>query len=138
MAGRGGSGAGMVEGVRWKKWFYFYIPLTLFVVGTLFPFYWMLITAFRPDGELYRPWRAVNNTPFWTTHPTWEHVTYLFRETMFASWLYNTMFIAIVSTLISVFCGLLAGYALARLRFPLAGGIGTSIFVTYLVPPTLL
>jgi multiple sugar transport system permease protein len=97
MAGRGGSGAGMVEGARWKKWLYFYIPLTLFVVGTLFPFYWMLITAFRPDAELYRPWRAVNNTPFWTLHPTFEHFVYLFKETMFGAWLYNTMFIAIVS-----------------------------------------
>jgi len=138
MAGRGGSGAGMVEGALWKKWFYFYIPLSLFVVGTLFPFYWMLITAFRPDAELYRPWRAVNNTPFWTTHQTWEHVTYLFRETMFGTWLYNTMFIAVISTLISIFCGLLAGYALARLRFPMAGPLGTGIFATYLVPPTLL
>jgi len=138
MAGRGGSGAGMVEGARWKKWLYFYIPLTLFVVGTLFPFYWMLITAFRPDAELYRPWRAVNNTPFWTLHPTFEHFVYLFKETMFGTWLYNTMFIAIVSTLISIFCGILAGYALARLRFPLAGPLGTGIFATYLVPPTLL
>jgi multiple sugar transport system permease protein len=108
------------------------------MVGTLFPFYWMLVTAFRPDGELYRPWRAVNNTPFWTTHPTYEHFVYLFKQTMFGTWLYNTMFIAVISTVISIFCGLLAGYALARLRFPLAGSIGTSIFVTYLVPPTLL
>src|SRR5262249_31887872 len=69
VAGRAGSGAGMVEGGLWRKWLFFYIPLTVFVVGTLFPFYWMLITAFRPDIELYRPWRAVNNTPFWTTHP---------------------------------------------------------------------
>ena len=129
MAGRAGSGAGMVEGTRWKKWVYFYVPLTVFVFGTLFPFYWMLITAFRPDGELYRPWRAVNNTPFWTTSPTFEHVIYLFE---------NTMFIAIISTLISLFCGLLAGYALARLKFPFAGSLGTGIFVTYLVPPTLL
>ena len=97
----------------------------------------MFVTAFRPDAELYRPWRAVNNTPFWTFHPTLEHFAYLFRETMFSSWLYNTMFIAIVSTVISIFCGILAGYALARLRFPLAGALGTSIFVTYLVPPTL-
>ena len=88
------------------------------MVGTLFPFYWMLITAFRPDAELYRPWRAVNNTPFWTTHPTCEHVDVPVQETMFGTWLYNTMFIAVISTLISIFCGLLAGYALARLRFP--------------------
>ena len=138
MAGRGGSGSGMVEGALWKKWLYFYIPLFVFMVGTLFPFYWMLVTAFRPDGELYRPWRAVNNTPFWTTHPTYEHFVYLFKQTMFGTWLYNTMFIAVISTVISIFCGLLAGYALARLRCPLAGSIGTSIFVTYLVPPTLL
>src|SRR5262249_47529297 len=73
-----------------------------------------------------------------TTQPTLEHIAYLFEHTMFGTWLYNTMFIAIVSTLISLFCGLLAGYALARLRFPLAGALGTGIFVTYLVPPTPL
>jgi len=138
MAGAGGSGSGMVEGTRWRKWVYFYIPLVGFMVVTLFPFYWMAVTAFRPDQELYRAWRAPNNTPFWTTDPTLAHVVDLFRQTMFAKWLWNTMFIALVSTLIALFCGLLAGYALARLRFPLAGGLGTGIFVTYLVPQTLL
>jgi multiple sugar transport system permease protein len=138
MARRGGSGATMVEGAHWRKWAFFYLPLALFVVGTLFPFYWMLITAIRPDAELYRSWRQANYAPFWPRSLTTEHVEYLFRETMFGTWLYNTMFIAVVSTLISLFCGLLAGYALARLRFPLAGSLGTGIFVTYLVPPTLL
>ena len=123
---------------KWKKWVFFYIPLTIFVIGTLFPFYWMLITAIRPDAELYRSWRAVNNAPFWTLHPTVEHFRDLMAKTTFPIWLWNTFFIAIVSTLISLFCGLLAGYALARLRFPMAGALGTSIFVTYLVPPTLL
>jgi len=63
----------MVIERRWKRWVYFYIPMTIFVIGTLFPFYWMLITSIRPDSELYRSWRAVNNAPFWTTHPTIEH-----------------------------------------------------------------
>src|SRR5206468_3297930 len=62
----------------------------------------------------------------------------LMAKTTFPVWLWNTFFIAVVSTLISLFCGLLAGYALARLKFPMAGTLGTSIFVTYLVPPTLL
>jgi hypothetical protein len=44
----------MVIERRWKKWVYFYIPLTLFLIGTLFPFYWMFITSIRPDAELYR------------------------------------------------------------------------------------
>src|SRR5437899_183620 len=123
---------------KWKRWVYFYVPLTVFVVGTLFPFYWMLITAIRPDAELYRSWRAATNTPFWTLQPTLEHFRDLMAKTTFPQWLWNTFFIAVVSTAISLFCGLLAGYALARLRFPMAGTLGTSIFVTYLVPPTLL
>ena len=128
----------MIEGSRARKVVVFYAPLLAFIFGLLFPFYWMLVTTFRPDGELYRPWNRANYSPFWTMHPTLEHIRYLFAETLFGTWLYNTMFISIVSTLISLFCGLLAGYALARLRFKLAGGLGTSIFITYLVPPTLL
>jgi len=128
----------MIGGPRWKRWAYFYVPLWLYMIGLLFPFYWMVVTTFRPDVELYRSWRAATNTPLWTLNPTLEHITYLFTNTNFAIWLYNTMFIAIISTIISLFCGLLAGYALARLRFPMAGGLGASIFVTYLVPPTLL
>jgi multiple sugar transport system permease protein len=120
----------MVIERKWKRWVYFYIPLTVFVIGTLFPFYWMLITAIRPDAELYRSWRAVNNAPFWTFHPTLEHFQDLFAKTNFPQWLWNTFFIACASTAISLFCGLLAGYALGRLKFPLAGTIGTSIFVT--------
>src|SRR5437773_4318773 len=101
---------------KWKRWVYFYIPLTVFVVGTLFPFYWMLITAIRPDAELYRSWRAATNTPFWTLQPTLEHFRDLMAKTTFPQWLWNTFFIAVASTAISLFCGLLAGYALARLR----------------------
>ena len=98
----------------------------------------MVITTFRPDGELYRPWRAANYNPFWTWAPTFDHVTYLFRETMFATWLWNTMFISLLSTAIALVCGVFAGYALSRLNFRFAGSLGTGIFVTYLVPQTLL
>src|SRR2546426_4245348 len=70
----------------WKRWVYFYIPLTVFVVGTLFPFYWMLITAIRPDAELYRSWRAATNTPFWTLQPTLEHFRDLMAKTTFPQW----------------------------------------------------
>src|SRR6266849_6135034 len=115
----------MVEGALWRRWVFFYIPLTAFVVSLLFPFYWMMITTVRPDSELYRPWNAANYAPFWTTHPTWEHVSELLQETLFSTWMLNTMLIAMVSTLISLFCGLLAGYALSRLTFPFGGALGT-------------
>src|SRR5205814_10441866 len=97
----------------WKRWVYFYIPLTLFIIGTLFPFYWMLITAIRPDAELYRSWRAVNNTPSWTLHPTLEHFRDLIEKTTFPYRLWNTFFIAVVSTGTAMFCRLPAGSALA-------------------------
>jgi len=92
----------------------------------------------RPDSELYRPWNAANYAPFWTANPTLEHIRFLLDETLFSAWMWNTMLIALASTAISLFCGLLAGYALARLNFPFAGSLGTGIFITYLVPQTLL
>jgi multiple sugar transport system permease protein len=128
----------MVIERKWKKWFYFYIPLAVFIFFTLFPFYWMAVTALRPDGELYRTFRQANATPFWTLQPTLEHFVGLLKTTAFPQWLWNTMLIAIVSTIISLICGMFAGYALARLKFRGSEFLGTIIFITYLVPQTLL
>jgi multiple sugar transport system permease protein len=128
----------MIEGAKWKKWLWFYLPMGMFILGLLFPFYWMLVTTLKPDGELYRPWNHPLYSPFWTSAPTLDHVKNLLLETLFGIWMWNTMLIALVATLISLFCGVIAGYALARLRFRLAGLLGTAIFVTYLVPQTLL
>ena len=71
-------------------------------------------------------------------NPTLEHFRYLMRETIFLTWAYNTLYVSILSTAISLVTGIMAGYALSRLRFRGAGGIAVGIFVTYLVPPTLL
>jgi len=127
-----------VAGARWKRWVLLYLPLGAFVVVTLFPFYYMAVTAVRPDREMYIPWNRPHFAPFWTLKPTLEHFALLFRETLFARWLLNTLVISILSTAIALFCGLLAAYALARLRFPMGATLGSSIFVTYLVPQTLL
>ena len=128
----------MVIERKWKRVVYFQIPLLVFILFTLFPFYWMAVTAMRPDPELYRSWRAPNATPFWTLEPTFEHFTGLLQTTAFPQWLWNTMLIAIVSTVISLICGMFAGYALARLKFKGSEFLGTAIFITYLVPQTLL
>ncbi|HKA45154.1 MAG TPA: carbohydrate ABC transporter permease [Burkholderiales bacterium] len=109
-----------------------------FIAFTLFPFYWMAVTAFRPDSELYHTWRQANAAPLWTLEPTLEHVKGLLQTTAFPQWLWNTMLIAVVSTLISLVCGMFAGYALARLKFRGSEFLGTAIFITYLVPQTLL
>ena len=130
--------ASMLIERKWKKWVYFYLPMAVFIVFTLFPFYWMAVTAFRPDPELYRTWRQPNASPLWTLEPTLEHVKGLLETTAFPTWLWNTMLIAIVATIISLICGMFAGYALARLRFRGSEFLGTAIFITYLVPQTLL
>ena len=81
----------------------------------------MVITTIRPDSELYRPWNAPNYDPFWTWHPTLAHIKDLLTQTLFSTWMLNTMIISLSATAISLFCGLLAGYALSRLKFPFAG-----------------
>ncbi len=117
-----------------KRLFVFYIPLFMFLVIVLFPFYWMAIASIKPNQELY----TVRMSPFIVRDPTISHWFFLFGETLFARWSINTFLIATASTLISLTCGVLAGYSLARLMFAGSTLIGVSIFVTYLVPPTLL
>ncbi len=112
----------------------FHLPLWFFLVVTLFPFYWMLITSIKPNAELYN----VRMNPFYVLKPTLDHFRYLMRETIFLTWAYNTFFVSILSTAISLTTGIMAGYALSRLRFKGGGMMAVGIFVTYLVPPTLL
>jgi multiple sugar transport system permease protein len=118
----------------WKRVMVFYIPLFMFLVAMLFPFYWMFIASVKPDAELYN----VRNVPFFVRNPTVQHWVYLFKETLFGRWALNTFWIATATTVVSLFCGVTAAYALSRLRFFGSTTIGVSIFVTYLVPPTLL
>ncbi|MDP8922259.1 MAG: carbohydrate ABC transporter permease, partial [Chloroflexota bacterium] len=117
-----------------KRVFTFWLPLTLFVVVTLFPFYWMLVASLKPNNELYN----LRTFPFWVFSPTLDHYTYLFERTLYARWLMNTLIVAVASTAISLLFGILAGYALARLRFAGAGVLGVAVFISYLVPQTLL
>ena len=114
--------------------FRIYIPVLLFIVVTLFPFYWMFITSFKSDTELL----DFSKSPLFVRQPTLEHYRHLFTQTYFPHWAVNTTIVAIVSTALSLFCSILAGYSLARLRYKGANGIGWAVFVTYLVPPTLL
>lgn len=111
-----------------------YLPLAGFLAFLLFPFYWMIIVSLKPTGDLFN--RA--NNPFWIQNFTLENYTYLFTNTTFPEWTKNTLIVATASTAISLFCSILIGYALARLRFPGSNFLGLGIFLAYLVPPTLL
>ena len=117
-----------------EKLIKFYLPLGIFLFVLLFPFYWMFITAFKSDMELYN----LKLNPFFIHQPTWQNVIMLFKETLFNQWMLNTFFVSILATLLSLGASLLAAYAIQRLRFRSSGTIGISIFFSYLVPPTIL
>ena len=113
----------------------FYSAVLLLVVAAAFPFYWMLITAFKTNADLYN----VTNIPFWFNDPpTLEHFSYLFHETLFGRWLLNSLIIGVCVVAITLVTALPAGYSLARMGGRSGEVIGIGIFLTYLVPTTLL
>ena len=111
-----------------------YLPLAAFVIVLLFPFYWMTITALKPNEELL----SREGNPFWVIHPTLDHIKKLLFDTSYPEWLWNTVVISVVSTCLSIFCSVLAAYAIERLRFRGSRYVGMSIFLAYLVPPSIL
>src|SRR5262245_58377309 len=95
----------------------------------------MLITSFKSNAELY----SLKSVPLWIqTGVIVDHYHYLFRKTEFLTWIKNSFIISVIATSISLLISILAGYSLARLRFRGVGSFGTAVFITYLVPPTLL
>jgi multiple sugar transport system permease protein len=112
-----------------------YGNLLPFVFFALFPFYFMLVTSFKSNAELYN----LDAVPFLVqTGAITDHYRYLFQRTDFLVWMKNSLIVSVVATAISLVISILAGYSLARLRFAGVNSFGTAVFVTYLVPPTLL
>ncbi len=112
-----------------------YSGLVPFVLVTVFPVYWMAITAFKTNNDLVNP----TVFPFWFHEPaTLHHFAYLFTNTYYANWLYNTMAVALWVSVITLVAAVPAGYALARLGLPGAENMGIGIFLGYLIPPVLL
>jgi multiple sugar transport system permease protein len=112
-----------------------YLSVLPFVLFSLFPFYWMVVTSFKQNAEIY-DLRAI---PFWFRQlPTLEHYAFLFSRTHFLTWMSNNVIVAVLSTAAAVAISVLAAYALARLRFRGSEALGGTIFAVYLVPTTLL
>ena len=112
-----------------------YLPLGVFVIVLLFPFYWMTITAFKSNEELLN-FRDFN--PLWVANATLANVNRLLFQTSYPVWLWNTMVIAVAATFISLFCAVCAAYAIERVRYSGARLVGMAIFLAYLVPPSIL
>ena len=109
--------------------------LVFFVTFLAFPFYWMVITAFKTNQDLYN---TQNNPYLFNSPPTLRHLSVLFEDTQYLQWLLNTGFVGVVVVVITLLLAVPAGYALARMTGAWAQTLGVAIFLTYLVPPTIL
>ena len=112
-----------------------HVLLVPFLVFALFPFYHMALTSLKQDRELYDR----HAVPLLIRQgPTLEHYAKLLWETEFLTWTKNSLLVTFLATAVSLVIGTVAAYALARLKFFAVNGFGTGIFVTYLVPTSLL
>ena len=112
-----------------------YLPLSPYLFIVLFPFYWMIITTFKRDNDLYN----LTGVPFWFKEPpTMQHVQLLLHDTLFLVWLKNSLLIGACVVVVTLALGLPAAYALARMRFPGNRALSTGMFLSYLIPPALL
>src|ERR1700693_3265094 len=107
-----------------------YVPLIVFLIVLLFPFYWMAVTSIKPNAELL----STEGNPFWVIHPTLEHFGKLIFHTAYPSWMWNTILISVSATFGSRAASVLAAYAIERLRFRGSRNAGMAIFLAYLIP----
>ena len=112
-----------------------YLPLSPYLLVVLFPFYWMIITTFKRDNDLYN----LTGVPFWFKEsPTLSHIQLLLNDTLFITWLKNSLLIGGAVVVITLAIGLPAAYGLARIRFFGNRTLSTAMFLSYLIPPALL
>jgi multiple sugar transport system permease protein len=126
--------SGGMSNRRWALWASYFF-LFLFIVLFLFPPYYMLITSFKTNEEISsmagNPW-IIN------AKPTLEHYTNLLLNTSFPTYFKNTVIVTVCTVVISMVVSILAAYSLARMRFLGSATLATGVFLTYLVPETLL
>jgi multiple sugar transport system permease protein len=128
---RTGAGRRLSPAARVGRW----VVVVGFALLLAFPFYWMAITSFKQTGDLY----DLSHDPFiFNAKPTLEHLRLLFEQTLFLRWFWNTTIAGAAVVAITLVLSLPAAYALARLTGAWGEQLGIGIFLTYLIPPTLL
>lgn len=125
--------------VRLLKQIGLYSAAAAFTGLAVFPFYWMLVTAFKEDNDLYVAATMRSHIPWiFNEPPTLEHFQYLLGDTAYLAWVRNTILVGAAVVVITLVLAVPAGYALARLTGRWGERLGIGIFLTYLIPPTLL
>ncbi len=113
--------------------------ILFFVVFAVFPFYWMVVTTFKQNADLYVGAANVKHNPFiFNRPPVLDHLKTLFWQTLYPTWLFNTLWVGAVVVVVTLLLAVPAGYSLARLTGRWGERLSIGIFLTYLVPSTLL
>ena len=118
-----------------QRFVYVYLPMMLFLFILLFPFYWMGLTSIKPESELLE---LEQSNPWWVINPTLAHFNRLLFETEYATWMWNTIMVAVSATVLSLVASVMAAYAMVRIRYRGSNWVGGLIFLAYLVPPSIL
>jgi len=116
----------------WRQKAFSYGVVIPFAIVLAFPFVWMGVTSLKNQAQVYDP------TKVWSFSPTLSNYGNLLHHTDYLRWLRNSSFVGLMVVLITLAVAMPAGYALARLAGRVGRGLGVGIFLTYLVPPTLL
>jgi multiple sugar transport system permease protein len=111
--------------------------ISFFTIFATFPFYWMLLTSFKTDRDLYI--RSLKQMPlFFNDSPTFKNFELLFNQTNYPQFVGNSLLIGVLVVLITLIAAVPAAYSLARLTGRWGEWLGIGIFMVYLIPPTLL
>lgn len=112
-----------------------HIGVVPFIFFALFPVYFMFVTSLKKNSELY----SLDSVPFLVSQGiTLQHYFHVYTQTNFFTWMKNSILVSVTATVLALPISVLAAYSLARIRFKGANAFGTAVFITYLVPPTLL
>ncbi len=115
-----------------KRFLCLYLPLAVILLFLLFPFYWTFVTSIKPQEELYG---AV--VTYWPQHPTLESYKKLFTSFEFIKYMGHSLFVAAITTVVSLFVSVLAAYSFSRYEFK-GRKILMSMFLTNNMFPTVL
>ncbi|MGE5698759.1 MAG: carbohydrate ABC transporter permease [Deltaproteobacteria bacterium] len=112
-----------------------YALVVAFASFAVFPFYWMVIAMFKRDHDLYNP---LANPFLFNEPPTLDHLRLLIFDTHYVTYLLNTFLVGVAVVAITLIVAVPAAYSLARWARGWGETLGIGIFITYLVPPTIL
>ncbi len=112
----------------------FYLLLGAVSAILLFPFYWGLVTSLKTDVDIY----DFSGNFLIPKNPRWGNYLEVFMTPDYFLWFWNTLLVSTVTTVLSVTVSVMAGYAIARLRFVGVTVAGTLVFITYLAPKNFL